>query len=285
MHYLGIDAGASATQWALINENGLVASGVQEAMDGHLYRQASVDRMKKVLSEIAQEISGIKVSSVYMGITGVMHDGSIENEIDGVFNCRSTVVSDIELAYRANFSAGEGILLYAGTGSVSYAIDRSGQVHKIGGWGYLLGDEGAGYWIGKEAIRLALFQLESKKTILEGSLSHQVLNAMQANDWETVKTFVYAKDRSEIAALSRIVDSAATSGDADAVSILNKAASHLAELVDRIDKNLERKSLPVKFTGGISGSKSLYSELEKFLRMRVSISKVDIAFRAAELAR
>jgi N-acetylglucosamine kinase-like BadF-type ATPase len=285
MHYLGIDAGATATQWALINENGLVASGVQEAMDGHLYRQASVDRMKKVLSEIAQEISGIKVSSVYMGITGVMHDGSIENEIDGVFNCRSTVVSDIELAYRANFSAGEGILLYAGTGSVSYAIDQSGQVHKIGGWGYLLGDEGAGYWIGKEAIRLALFQLESKKTILEGSLSHQVLNAMQANDWETVKTFVYAKDRSEIAALSRIVDSAATSGDADAVSILNKAASHLAELVDRIDKNLERKSLPVKFTGGISGSKSLYSELEKFLRMRVSISKVDIAFRAAELAR
>jgi N-acetylglucosamine kinase-like BadF-type ATPase len=269
----------------LINENGLVASGVQEAMDGHLYRQASVDRMKKVLSEIAQEISGIKVSSVYMGITGVMHDGSIENEIDGVFNCRSTVVSDIELAYRANFSAGEGILLYAGTGSVSYAIDQSGQVHKIGGWGYLLGDEGAGYWIGKEAIRLALFQLESKKTILEGSLSHQVLNAMQANDWETVKTFVYAKDRSEIAALSRIVDSAATSGDADAVSILNRAASHLAELVDRIDKNLEGKSLPVKFTGGISGSKSLYSELEKFLRMRVSISKVDIAFRAAELAR
>jgi len=285
MHYLGIDAGASATQWVLINENGFVTAGVQEAMDGHLYRQTSVDRMRKVLGEIAQEISGIKVSSVYLGITGVMHDGSIEKEIDRVFNCPSTVVSDIELAYRANFSAGEGILLYAGTGSVSYAIDQSGQVLKIGGWGYLLGDEGAGYWIGKEAIRLALFQIESKKTILEGSLSHQVLNAMQAHDWETVKTFVYAKDRSEIAALSRIVDSAATSGDAEALNILSKAAAHLAELVDRIDKNLERKSLPVKFTGGISRSNALYAELEKFLRMRVSISNVDIAFRAAELAR
>ncbi len=285
MHYLGIDAGASATQWALINENGLVKSGVQEAMDGHLYRLTSVERMKKVLMEIAQEISGIRVSSVYMGITGVMHDGSIEKEIDGVFNCQSKVVSDIELAYRANFSDGEGILLYAGTGSVSYTIDQGGQVHKIGGWGYLLGDEGAGYWIGKEAIRLALFQLESKKTILEGSLSRQVLTAMQAHDWETVKTFVYAKDRSEIAALSRIVDSAATSGDAEALSILNKAAAHLAELVDRIDKNLVRKSLPVKFTGGISSSKALYSELEKFLRMRVSISEVDLALRAAELAR
>lgn len=285
MHYLGIDAGASATQWVLINENGLVKSGVQEAMDGHLYRLTSEVRMKKVLSEIAQEISGTKVSSVYMGITGVTNDGSIEKEINGIFNCPSTVVSDIELAFRANFSQGEGILLYAGTGSVSFSIDQSGKVHKIGGWGYLLGDEGAGYWIGKEAIRLALFQLESKKTLVEGSLNHQILIAMQAHDWETVKTFVYSKDRSAIAALSKIVDSAATSGDTEALSILNKAAAHLAELVDRIDKNLERKSLPVKFTGGISGSKALYSELEKFLRMRVSISEVDIAFRAAELAR
>jgi N-acetylglucosamine kinase-like BadF-type ATPase len=81
------------------------------------------------------------------------------------------------------------------------------------------------------------------------------------------------------------VDSAASSGDTDAVKILNKAAGHLADLVDRIDKQLMRKSLPIKFTGGISGSKSLYSELEKFLRMRVSISTADIALRAAELAR
>jgi hypothetical protein len=52
-----------------------------------------------------------------------------------------------------------------------------------------------------------------------------------------------------------------------------------------MDKLLFRKALPVKFTGGISGSKLLYVELEKFLRMRVSISTVDIALRAAELAR
>jgi N-acetylglucosamine kinase-like BadF-type ATPase len=285
MHYLGIDAGASATQWALINENGLVISGAQEAMDGHLYRQASVERMRKVLSEIAQQIEGIEVCAVFMGITGVRHDGSIENEIDSVFKCSSTVVSDIELAYRANFPEGDGILLYAGTGSVSYAIDENGKIHKIGGWGYLLGDEGAGYWIGKEAIRLALFQLENEKTILEGSLSHQILNKMQAHDWDTVKAFVYAKERSEIAALSRIVDSAANAGDPEALVILNKAAAHLAELVDRIDKKLVRKSLPVKFTGGISSSKTLYHELEKFLRMRVSISRIDIALRAAELAR
>jgi N-acetylglucosamine kinase-like BadF-type ATPase len=285
MHYLGIDAGASATKWALINEKGIVASGVGEAMDGHLYREASVARMQKVLGEISIEIKGLKVDSVFMGITGVTHDGSIEKEIHSVFKSKSTVVSDIELAYRANFADGDGILLYAGTGSVVYAIDENASVHQIGGWGYLLGDEGAGYWIGKEAIRCALFQIESKKVIQEASLAALILEEISAHDWNTVKGFVYSQDRSAIAALSKIVDIAALSGDVDAIKILNKAAGHLADLVDRIDKQLMRKSLPIKFTGGISGSKSLYSELEKFLRMRVSISTADIALRAAELAR
>jgi N-acetylglucosamine kinase-like BadF-type ATPase len=285
MHYLGIDAGASATKWALINENGLVASGVREAMDGHLYRETSIQRMRKVLKEISTEIKDVDISAVYMGITGVTHDGSIEREIKSAFSCESTVVSDIELAYRANFADGEGVLLYAGTGSVAYAIDENCSVHQIGGWGYLLGDEGAGYWIGKEAIRVALFSIESNKQIEESSLAAQILKEINAYDWNTVKAFVYSQDRSAIAALSKIVDSAASAGDSEASNILKNAAKHLADLVERMDKQLTRKSLSVKFTGGISHSKLLYIELEKFLRMRVSTSMVDIALRAAELAR
>ena len=285
MHYLGIDAGASATKWVLINQNGPLASGVLEAMDGHLYRESSVERMRKVLKEISTEINGVQIDAVYMGITGVTHDGSIEKEINSAYGCNSTVVSDIELAYRANFADGDGILLYAGTGSVAYAIDENAAVHQIGGWGYLLGDEGAGYWIGKEAIRVALFHIESKKQIEVSSLSGQILEKINARDWSTVKSFVYSQDRSAIAALSKVVDAAASAGDNDAINILHKVAGHLADLVNRTDQQLARKALPVKFTGGISGSKSLYGELEKFLRMRVSISTADIALRAAELAR
>jgi len=285
MNFLGIDAGASATKWVLINDSGTIASGRCDAMDGHLYRQASQERMRRVLGEISEEIIDYKVSAVYMGITGVTQDGSIEREIETSFKCASKVVSDIELAYRANFQNGEGILLYAGTGSVAYAINENSEVHKIGGWGYLLGDEGAGYWIGKEAIRHSLFELESINKIDQGSLSDRILKEIHADDWSGIKAFVYSKDRAEIAALSKIVDQAAEVGDPRAISILEKAAGHLADLVNRTDSVLLRKALPVKFTGGISGSKILYQELEKYLRMRVSISTVDIALRAAELAR
>ena len=285
MHYLGIDAGASATKWALIDENGLILSGQQEAMDGHLYRESSLARMQKVLSEIKVQIKELRVDSVYMGITGVMQDGSIQNQIKLVFECDSQIVSDIELAYRANFTEGNGILLYAGTGSVSFAIDEEGKTHQIGGWGYLLGDEGAGYWIGRESIRHALSVIESNASRTPDSLATLVLNEMDANDWNSVKSFVYSQERSKIAALSAIVNKAAEKNDADAISILTKAAAHLAELVDRMDKQLVRKALPVTFTGGISNSQILYRELERYLRMRVTISSIDIALRASELAR
>ena len=285
MNFLGIDAGASATKWTLIDNSGTLASGRRDAMDGHIYREASLERMRRVLAEIAEETKSFKVSAVYMGITGVVQDGSIEKEIESCFQCPSRVVSDIELAYRANFADGEGILLYAGTGSVAYAINENSEAHKIGGWGYLLGDEGAGYWIGKEAIRLSIFKIENKVKILEDSLSDRILKEIQADDWSGIKAFVYSKDRADIAALSKIVDQAAELGDSEAISILKKAASHLGDLVNRTDGVLSQKSLPVKFTGGISGSKFLYGELEKSLPMRVSISTVDIALRAAELAR
>lgn len=285
MYFLGIDAGASATKWALISENQLIASGTQAAMDGHLYREISKVRMTEVLKEIAHQIGEKSISKVYLGITGVTHDGSIEELLQQTFNAPSIVVSDIELAYRANFSQGEGVLVYAGTGSVAYAIDEKGVVHQSGGWGYLLGDEGGGYWIGRAAIRHVLFEIESKTSMESGSLADLILKEIKANDWNSVKAFVYSQERSAIAALSRIVDIAAESGDKDAIGILSRAAGYLAELVNRTDKNLIKKSLPVKFTGGISSSAFLCHELEKILHMRVTVSVVDIAQRAAELAR
>lgn len=285
MYFLGIDAGASATQWALISDAGLVLSGVEAAMDGHIYRATSKQRMIEVTDRIADQVKGHTVSGVYLGITGVLTDGSIEKLLKEKFEASATVVSDIELAYRANFAQGEGILLYAGTGSVAFTIDKNLGVHKIGGWGYLLGDEGAGYWIGREAIRHTLFALETQQVIKDESLTELILKNLDATDWNSIKEFVYSQERSAVAALSRIVDVAANNGDAVANSILKTAAEHLVDLVHRVDAVLGGSRLPVKFAGGMSASAILSSELQISLDNRVSSSTVNIALRAAELAR
>ena len=285
MYFLGIDAGATATQWALINQSGVVDSGTSAAMDGHLYRSSSKERMDQVLKEIAVQIKDKEISGVYMGITGVTNDGSIEALAATVFAAPIKVVSDIELAYRANLADGEGILLYAGTGSVAFAIDQQAESHQIGGWGYLLGDEGAGYWIGKEAIRHSMFDIEMNKQSLPGSLTSEVLDVIGGRNWSSVKSFVYSQERSVIASLSQLVDSLAEAGDEDASRILKKAAGHLAYLVTRMDQSLKSTSLPVKFTGGISKSVTLSNELNRILPKRISSGTLNIAVRAAELAR
>jgi BadF/BadG/BcrA/BcrD ATPase family len=65
------------------------------------------------------------------------------------------VVHDTELILAAA-ELTTGIALIAGTGSVAWGRDASGRVARAGGWGYLLGDEGSGYGIAREAVRHAL---------------------------------------------------------------------------------------------------------------------------------
>src|SRR3989454_9289676 len=50
------------------------------------------------------------------------------------------------------FGTGPGILVNAGTGSIAYARDPAGELHRAGGDGWQLGDEGGGYWLGGRAL-------------------------------------------------------------------------------------------------------------------------------------
>jgi N-acetylglucosamine kinase-like BadF-type ATPase len=284
MHFLGIDAGATGTQWALINQGGLVCSGSAAAMDGHIYRPASKKRMEEVLLEISNQVKSFGVTGAFMGITGVTSDGSIEILAEKILGVPIRVVSDIELAYRANFPKDRGILLYAGTGSVAFTIDDQLVPHQIGGWGYLLGDEGAGYWIGREAIRHALSEIESKIQPIPGSLAYGILDVIGGNNWDSVKTFVYSQERSAIASLANQVETFAKGGEVNALKILTRSAAELAYLVKRMDNSLENILLPVIFTGGISKSTIVFKEIEKIIPGRVAVSNIDIATRAAQLA-
>ena len=63
------------------------------------------------------------------------------------------VMSDLELAHAAAFAGGPGVLIIAGTGSVGLSKDEKGLWRRAGGLGPLLGDEGSGFWIGRQALR------------------------------------------------------------------------------------------------------------------------------------
>jgi N-acetylglucosamine kinase-like BadF-type ATPase len=74
---------------------------------------------------------------------------SMERSLAGLAD-RVVVMSDVEAAYRQKLGDRPGVLLLAGTGSIALARDREGRWHRAGGLGPAKGDEGSGYWIGRE---------------------------------------------------------------------------------------------------------------------------------------
>ncbi|HUX65536.1 MAG TPA: BadF/BadG/BcrA/BcrD ATPase family protein [archaeon] len=291
MLYLGIDAGASSTKWALLDSEGILKEGTSLSMDGHINREESKTRMISVLREIEAVTRPQKVTAIYAGITGISETVEGAAETVKIFrsifgNARLELVTDIELGYRANLNLGEGIFLYAGTGSIALHIDKNGQVIRAGGWGYLLGDEGGGYWIGREAIRRVLFHIESQSPISPNSFENQILTFINCVNWKDIKSFVYSNERSKVASIARCVIELAGQGDGAALEILQEAAGHLANLIRRLEVNLGENERPIVFAGGLSvGNSHLLGALTRELGRKPRVSDIRSATRAAELAR
>ena len=68
------------------------------------------------------------------------------------FRTHALVVNDALVALVAGVGDDPGVVLIAGTGSIAYGVNQDGFAARAGGWGYVLGDEGSGYWIGRQAL-------------------------------------------------------------------------------------------------------------------------------------
>ena len=289
MRYLGIDAGSSSTKWDLIDEHGRsLARGLSGPVDGHVYREESRVRMERFLSELVKEI-GTDLSGIYAGITGASDIKTENSEIvslfKGVFPHSEIVVEiDVALGYQAHFAEKKGVYLYAGTGSIAMFQDKDGLIRANGGWGYLLGDEGAGYWIGREAIRTILLEIESHA--LDSQLQNILIGEVKEISRNEVIKFAFSRSRDEIAKLAKPVIHLANKGDSHAVEIVKAAVRHLAELTLRTEIIAELKGTGIVFGGGLAQSGGLLvSELERILERKIITSKDDLSSDAANFAR
>jgi glucosamine kinase len=280
---LGIDGGASSAKWCLVNESGeVVKRGALPPVDGHLYRSDSLEKFRSFTKSLKAELGDLTPDVISIGITGFGAPKLIEDELKKVFpKVKTNLSSDIALAYYSMFAPGQGIYLYAGTGSIAVHITKDGKEITFGGWGYLLGDEGAGYWIGREALRHLLLQIEESQE-LDG-LSQRIKEAVGGADWSNIRGFVYSKDRSAIAALTPLVSRAAKAGVVSAKTILESAAHHLVALIQRAQKTLKKEGIPLAFGGGISEAGVGVRELvESYLGVAVLTSNGDHALTAAK---
>jgi N-acetylglucosamine kinase-like BadF-type ATPase len=161
------------------------------------------------------------------------------------------VVNDSELVLAAGTPEGWGIALISGTGSVCLGRAPDGRTVRVGGWGYLLGDEGSGYQVALRALRLASQTADGRadaQALLEAVLGHWSLDRPSA-----LIAHVHAPTTSqaEIARLAVVVLQLAERGDAAARAIVDEAARELARHVDAAARRLDLAAPPLALAGGL----------------------------------
>ena len=166
---------------------------------------------------------------------------------------RVAVVSDVLPILAAGTPDCCGVALISGTGSSAFARAADGHAKRCGGWGYLLGDEGSGYAIGRAALQHALRALEEGTPRL--GLAEAVLSALAVNSVTELTRAIYgnADARRAIAALAPLVSAAADHGDPDALGIIDGAAVDLAQLAARTAQavGLANAGFPLAISGGV----------------------------------
>ncbi|HYR86601.1 MAG TPA: BadF/BadG/BcrA/BcrD ATPase family protein [Terriglobia bacterium] len=245
MRYLGIDGGGSKTKFLLVDEYYNELSQVQSGPSNWL--SVGADTARAAISEGVANLSE-KPDVVCAGFAGAARPESLTfyKEVLQSLLPGATIIieSDAFIASIGAIGIDPGVLLIAGTGSIVIGRDKDRSMFRVGGWGPYFGDEGSGFWIGREAVRAAL---RSKDSQGRPEFSDRVAQSLGLKSipevvaaWATGKVGV-----PEIAGLFPEVVSLYPAEPSN--RILNEAASHLRSLVEVAAKRVGvddcRKSL------------------------------------------
>ena len=144
---------------------------------------------------------------------------------------RVQIVGDVEIALEAVFPSESGVLVLAGTGSNVAGRGRDRKIVTAGGWGPMLADQGAGHWIGVEALRRGFLALDEGRAT---ELLERARDFWRLPSVEALIEFANAQPRPRFPDLTPLVVECAEKGDAIANGILVQGGEDLAYLAQLV---------------------------------------------------
>lgn len=242
-YVLGIDGGGTKTTCVLVDETGKVW-GRGQAGSANYQTVGAEAAYRAIEAAILQATAGAPLTIVGMGLglagVGRAEDlASVEVWLERLAYSpelpvrwdlqpqRTIVRPDSEIALIGGIGTNVGIAAIAGTGAIVWGRNARGETKRVGGWGYLLGDEGSGYWIARQGLQVVMRALDGRSP--QTSMTGHLLGHLGLHRAEDLVEVVYRRGWGvmEIAALSQWVDRSAAEGDAVARQILNDAAREL----------------------------------------------------------
>ena len=164
-----IDAGQTRVRYLIFHAGKTMLSGQTDQGITNILLPEALNTLRNnihsILNRFRETFGQYRFRVVSIGCTGIAKEREeysiVLNEFTNAFPETAVILeNDILVSHIANFEDKPGIILHAGTGAFAFGRDQHGTCKRTGGWGYLLGDEGAGFWLGLSGIRAALQALE-----------------------------------------------------------------------------------------------------------------------------
>jgi N-acetylglucosamine kinase-like BadF-type ATPase len=239
----GIDAGGSATRVIVLAEGELNALPGTPPLNAMLTPDVA-DRLLELIKTAKADAAGVGLPGVRTAGTA----GELSRTLTERAGIPVRVTDDGTTSVLGAFRGTPGIVVHAGTGSGGCGWDGT-RWARAGGRGYLLGDEGGAYWLGRAALSAALRFADG--TGGSAAIAGAVAAAAGGPLPDLVrKIYTYPSERIFLTPLAPVVTSLAADGDEAALSLAHEAATHLAALVSALRRRLG-DSLPVCGTGGV----------------------------------
>ena len=258
--YLGIDGGQSHTEAIIADERGNIIGGGFGGASNHAEVPGGRERLRQAIANSVGEalknaslppLNETVFASAHCGMTG---GADYKTEIIGeiIKAEKLTVGHDAPTALCGATAGKPGIVVIAGTGSVVYGENQAGNAAQIGGLGFLFADEGSGFWLAAQTIRLAI--KERDDLIADNDLQRLVLSFFGRETLREITSDYYNGkiSRDEIASLAKAAATAAENGNRILREQICFGAAVLAASVRSAARRLEfDDKFPVAGIGGM----------------------------------
>lgn len=250
MRFLGIDGGGSKTTFLLVDDYYNEICHIHSGPSNHL--SVGNDAAREAIAEGIGRLTECP-DIVCAGFAGAGRPESVafyREVLQSLFpEAQIIIESDAFISSIGAIGVDPGILLIAGTGSIVIGRDKDRSMFRVGGWGPYFGDEGSGFWIGREAVRAALRSLDSQSPTDFTKLVSEALGlkhiAEVVGAWAGGRIGV-----PDIAGLFPEV--VAFYPREPARQIITEAASHLRSLVDTAAKRVGVEDCRKSLSGSVA---------------------------------
>jgi N-acetylglucosamine kinase-like BadF-type ATPase len=278
-YFLGVDGGQSSTYALIGDRSGRVLGAGRGGPSNHVAASEGLAKftgaiqscLSAACANAGLDATAIHFASACLGFSGGPADK--EAILREILRSERTMVTHDALIALSGATCGEpGLITIAGTGSIAFGRNASGKTARAGGWGYVFGDEGGGFYIVRQAVRAALRFEEGWGD--PTSLRSMFLDATGEPDINDLLHRFYTPEfpRPRVAAFAKLVDDAAENGDAIALEILNDAARELATIAAAVRSQLFEKADParVAYIGGVFRSRTVLATFTELVGKSVA---------------